>query len=150
MTGFARLNFVTIGVTDLARATAFYEAIGWVRSNGSQSEIAFMKSSTGAGTNVILWSYDELAHDANLEAAPTEKRHAAFGGQALAVNVPTESDVTAALATVEAAGGRILKPATHADWGGVSGYFADPDGYPWEVAYNPHFTLDDDGVVHLP
>ena len=145
MPGFARLNFVTIGVTDLARTTAFYEAIGWVRSNASQAEIAFMKSSTGAGTGVILWSYDELAHEANLEAG-----RGPFGGQALAVNVPTEAEVTAALATVEAAGGRILKPATHADWGGVSGYFADPDGYPWEVAYNPFFPLDDEGVVHLP
>ncbi len=148
MTGFARLNFVTIGVADLGRATAFYEAIGWTRSSASQPEISFMKPTSGDGSSVILWSYDLLAEDAKLEAVERNPRE--FRGQALAVNVPTEEDVTAALTAVEAAGGLILKPATRAEWGGVSGYFADPDGYPWEVAYNPFFPLDDQGVVHLP
>jgi len=143
MASLARLNFITLGVTDLARATAFYAALGWTRSAASQDEIAFMR---GAGeTGLILWSYDALAEDAALTPG-----RGSFGGQALAVNVPEEADVSAALAAVEAAGGRVLKPATRADWGGVSGYFADPDGYPWEVAYNPFFPLDDDGVVHLP
>lgn len=139
----ARLNFVTLGITDLGRAIAFYEALGWVRSSASQDEIAFMRGANDA--SLILWSYDALAEDAALPPG-----RGTFGGQALAVNVADEADVAAALATAEAAGGRILKPATRADWGGVSGYFADPDGYPWEVAYNPFFPLDADGVVHLP
>lgn len=143
MVSLARLNFVTLGVSDLVRALAFYEALGWERSAASQDEIAFL---SGAGeTGLILWSYNALAEDVAL--APGR---GTFGGQALAVNVPEEADVSAALATAEAAGGRVLKPATRADWGGVSGYFADPDGTPWEVAYNPFFPLDDDGVVHLP
>ncbi len=143
MASLARLNFVTLGVTDLARATAFYAALGWTRSTASQAEIAFMRGD--GDTGLILWSYDALAEDAALPPG-----RGSFGGQALAVNVPEEADVSTALAAAEAAGSRVLKTATRADWGGVSGYFADPDGYPWEVAYNPFFPLDDDGVVHLP
>ena len=143
MASLARLNFVTLGVSDVARATVFYVALGWERSSASQDEIAFMRGALGTG--LILWSYDALAEDAALPPG-----RGSFGGQTLAVNVAEEADVASALAAAEAAGGRILKPAARADWGGVSGYFADPDGYPWEAAYNPFFPLDDDGVVHLP
>jgi catechol 2,3-dioxygenase-like lactoylglutathione lyase family enzyme len=139
----ARLSFATLGVRDLARATAFYQALGWELSSASMPEISFLKL---VGAGVILWPFEELAADANLDAART----AGFGGIALAMNVDAEADVQPALEAAEAAGGRILKAATRADWGGVSGYFADLDGYPWEVAYNPFFPLDAEGRVHLP
>ena len=99
MASLARLNFVTLGVTDLARATAFYAALGWTRSTASQAEIAFMRGD--GDTGLILWSYDALAEDAALPPG-----RGSFGGQALAVNVPEEADVSTALAAAEAAGGR--------------------------------------------
>jgi uncharacterized glyoxalase superfamily protein PhnB len=93
-----------------------------------------------------LFPYAHLAADATLDPV----RRAGFGGVTLAINVPTEEEVQPALDAAAAAGGSIVKTATRADWGGLSGYFADPDGYPWEVAWNPFFPLDADGLLEMP
>ncbi|MFL5757286.1 MAG: VOC family protein [Chloroflexota bacterium] len=138
----ARISIVTLGVADLSRSVAFYEALGWEKATSSMDEIVWFRT---ADTNVGLWSSDELAADANL---PPQR--ARFGGITLAINLETEAAVTEALDAAVAAGATLLKPATRADWGGLSGYFADPDGHPWEVAWNPSFPIDEDGRPRIP
>jgi catechol 2,3-dioxygenase-like lactoylglutathione lyase family enzyme len=144
MTVPARLGIVTLGVADLARSVAFYEALGWERRSASiDGVIAWFGT---ADTNVGLFPWHELAEDARLPAEP----RARFGGITLAINVDTPAEVATSLDSAVAAGGTLLKPATVADWGGTSGYFADPDGHPWEVAHNPGFPIDEGGRVRIP
>jgi catechol 2,3-dioxygenase-like lactoylglutathione lyase family enzyme len=144
MTVPARLTFVTLGVADVEAAAAFYERLGWRRSSGSvPGEIAFFRL---GGVALGLWDHDKLAHDAGLPTAPPLP----FRGVALAVNVATEAEVDQVLNDARDAGATLLKPGERADWGGYSGYFADPDGNAWEVAYNPGFPLREDGTVALP
>jgi catechol 2,3-dioxygenase-like lactoylglutathione lyase family enzyme len=138
-----RLTVVTLGVSDLARARRFYaEGLGFRESKSSDENIVFLLA--GA---VILGLYPRglLAEDAHLE--PTG---AGFGGITLARNVATKQDVDAAIEQAKRAGGRVLKSPREVFWGGYSGYFADLDGHPWEVAYNPHWQLDEQGQVRLP
>jgi catechol 2,3-dioxygenase-like lactoylglutathione lyase family enzyme len=138
-----RISLVTLGVRDLARAIAFYrDALHWPLSSASGGDVAFFRT---GGAVLALFPYDELAADANLPANGT-----GFGGITLAHNVASKEQVDAVLAEVRAAGATILKPATEAEWGGYSGYFADPDGYPWEVAWNPFFPFAADGSLQLP
>ncbi len=139
----ARISIVTLGVADVQRAAAFYEALGWRRSSASAESIAWFHTADSA---LGLYGRDELAADAGLPAQP----RAPFGGVTLAINVEDEPGVDAALQAAVDAGGRLLKPATAADWGGYSGYFADPDGHPWEVAHNPFFPIGGDGSLELP
>lgn len=143
MTIPARLGIVTLGVGDLARSIAFYEYLGWERCASSSDAIAWFRT---ADTNIGLFSWHELAEDAQLPAEP----RARFGGITLAINVDRAEDVAPALEAAVAAGGTLLKPATVLDWGGTSGYFADPDGHPWEIAHNPDFPIGPDGRVHIP
>ena len=98
-----------------------------------------------ADTHVGLFRSAARA-DANLLA----ERSAGFGGITLAINMDAAADVAPALAAAVAAGGTLLKPATLTDWGGTSGYVADPDGYPWEITHNPFFPIDEDGRLHIP
>lgn len=141
----ARLSLVTLGVTDVARATEFYTALGWPLSSASQpGEVSFFRT---AGCIVAVWSAEELAQDAHLPPAPLA---AGFRGYALAINVGSPAEVDAALGAAVAAGGRVLKPAGPTEWGGYNGYFADPDGHAWEVAHNPGWPLGDDGLPQLP
>lgn len=140
----ARLNIVTLGVRDLARSVRFYQALGWERCSSSMEEISWFRL---AGSYIGLFPHRLLAEDSGLgDAAGT----AGFGGITLAINVEAPEDVQPALDAAAAAGATPLKPATKADWGGVSGYFADPDGYPWEVAFNPAFPIRDDGTIEIP
>lgn len=139
----ARISIVTLGVADVRRAAAFYEALGWRRSSASVESIAWFHTADSA---LGLYGRDELAADAGLPARP----RAPFGGVTLAINVEDEPAVDAALQAAVDAGGQLLKPATAADWGGYSGYFADPDGHPWEVAHNPFFPIGGDGSLELP
>lgn len=139
----ARISIVTLGVTDLARSAAFYEALGWERTSSSDDTICWFRT---ADSYLGLFGYGSLAEDANLPVTP----RAPFGGVTLAISVGSEDAVTAALEEAARAGGTILKPAQRAEWGGFSGYFADPDGHPWEVAFNPSFTIGDDGRVFIP
>lgn len=141
MTIPARLSIVTLGVADLPRAVAFYERLGWERAASSMDEIAWFHT---ADTNLGLFANTDLAADANL---PPER--ARFGGVTLAINVASEDEVGRFLDEAVTAGATLLKSATRADWGGVSGYFADPDGHPWEIAFNPGFPIGPDGRVEI-
>ncbi|MFL5675275.1 MAG: VOC family protein [Chloroflexota bacterium] len=144
MTVPARLGIVTLGVADLARSVAFYEALGWEKCSSSQDGvIAWFRT---ADTHLGLFPFADLAADANLGAEQT----AGFRGITLAINVDAAGEVPPALAAAVAAGGRLLKPATLTDWGGTSGYVADPDGHPWEIAHNPFFPIDPDGRLRIP
>ncbi|HWL90532.1 MAG TPA: VOC family protein [Actinomycetota bacterium] len=142
MSVHARISIVTLGVDDVARSKAFYEALGWEVAGAVGDEICWFKT---ADSYLGLFDRESLARDAGLRSEPT----AEFGGITLAVNVESEAAVDAAFQTAEGAGARILKPAEHSDWGGYSGYFADPDGHPWEVAYNPSFPIGDDGRITI-
>jgi predicted lactoylglutathione lyase len=135
-----RLSLVTLGVADLDRSLNFYEALGWKRGNANPSVVFFQLN----GMILALWSRSALAEDAGL--APNER---GFGGIALAYNARSKADVDAVLAEAERAGARILKPAKDTVWGGYSGYFADLDGHPWEVAWNPEWKLNKKGEVRL-
>lgn len=139
----ARISLVTLGVRDLERSIVFYrDGLHWPLSGASSKEIAFFRT---GGAVLALFPYVELAADANLSPDG-----AGFGGITLAHNVASKELVDTVLAEAHAAGATILKPATEAPWGGYSGYFADPDGYPWEVAWNPFFPLAADGSLQLP
>lgn len=137
-----RISLITLGVSDMGRARRIYEALGWRASSASQPEVTFFQL---GGMAMSLYGRAELAKDANLLDVKTE-----FGGIALAQNLSSEEAVDQLLAEAARAGARILKPAQRAFWGGYSGYFADPDGHPWEVAYNPGFRLEADGRLQLP
>lgn len=126
-----RLSLVTLGVSDLARATRFYEEVLRLPRIPTPPEVAFFELGR---TWLALFPRESLAADAGVPAEGS-----GFAGFALAHNVRSEAEVEALLAEVAAAGGRIVKPATRAEWGGTSGYFADPDGFLWEVAWNPDF-----------
>ena len=139
----ARISIVTLGVSDLGRSAAFYSALGWERCASSQERICWFRTSD---SYLGLYGYEALAADAHLAAAPRSP----FGGITLAINLENEAAVTAALHEAAAAGGMILKAAEKADWGGFSGYFGDPDGYVWEVAFNPFFPLREDGRIRIP
>jgi uncharacterized protein len=136
-----RLSLVTLGVADLARSRRFYEeGLGWRRGN-EHEEVVFYQL---GGSILALFARNSLAADAGL--SPEGQ---GFGGIALAYNTRTREEVDQVLAEAEAAGATILKPAHEAFWGGYSGYFADPDGHSWEVAWNPGWTVESDGSVRL-
>jgi len=139
------VSVITLGVTDLGRATAFYQALGWPLSSDSvPGDISFFRT---AGGILALWNADNLAADSGqkpIELTP------GFRGATLAINLADREAVDAALAEVAAAGGTILKPPAATDWGGYSGYFADPDGHTWEVAHSPGWQLDAKGAPILP
>jgi catechol 2,3-dioxygenase-like lactoylglutathione lyase family enzyme len=137
-----RLTLVTLGVADVARSRAFYEALGWKASSASRDSVAFFQL---VGMALALWGRQDLAADAAVpNSAP------GFSGIALAFNARSEAEVDAVLADAAQAGGRLVRPAHKTFWGGYSGYFADPDGHLWEVAHNPFWRLDEQGALHLP
>lgn len=139
-----RITLITLGVRDLDRALRFYrDGLGWPLSSASVAgEVVFFRS---GGAVLALYPRDLLASDAHVPAEGS-----GFGGIALAHNVHERGEVDAILAQATAAGGSILKPAEEADWGGYHGYFADPDGFPWEIAWNPGFPFARDGSLDLP
>lgn len=126
-----RISLVTLGVNDLARARTFYEALGWRGAQQPDDEVCFFQA---GGLVFGLWT--------------ALGGHGAPGVE-LAYNVRSADEVDATLEAAERAGATIIRPAAVAEWGGVSGAFADPDGYVWEVAHNPGWTLSDDGSVRL-
>lgn len=137
----ARISVVTLGVEDLDRAAAFYEALGLTRYPKIKDGVAFFQM---GGMILALWPREDLSKDAGL---PLASGPAAV---ALGYNTRSQPEVDALLAQAERAGGRILKPAQRAFWGGRQGYFADLDGHIWEVAHNPGFPIDPDGGISLP
>jgi len=137
-----RVSLITLGVSDLVRARAFYEQLGFKASSAGGGGVVFLQAGPLA---LCLWTRSELAGDAGVADGPI-----GFRGIAIAHNVRAREAVDATLAEAEHAGGKITKAAHDADWGGRTGYFADPDGHLWEVAWNPHFPLSDDGALTLP
>lgn len=137
-------SIVTLGVGDLAGSTTFYDELGWDRKGEPADGIVWFRTS---GTWIGLFGYRALAEDAGLHAPDNQP---AYRGVTLALNYATEDEVDAAFAAVLAAGGTVVKPPTRAHWGGYSGYFADPDGVLWEIAYAPGFELDDQGRLTMP
>lgn len=137
-----RLSLMTLGVADIARSRRFYERLGWTASKLGGDEVAFFQL---GGVILSLWSRASLAADMGVV---DEAR--GFGGFAIAHNVRAKDDVDALLKEAEGAGARILKSGTATDWGGYIGYFADPDGHTWEVAWNPAFPIAPDGSIKLP
>jgi hypothetical protein len=139
----ANITLITLGVADVARATAFYEELGFVRSKtASQASVSFFRA---GGVVLALWNREAQRQDAQAESLWNGN-----GGIAVAQNVASEAEVDAVMARAEAAGARILKHAAKTFWGGYDGYFADPDGNLWEVAFNPHWGLEEDGRIELP
>jgi predicted lactoylglutathione lyase len=143
MTIPGRLSLVTLGVTDIARSTAFYESLGWRLSTSSQPGIVSFFATDGS--RLGLYGHDALAHDATIETNPPPR----YRGVTISINLESERAVDAAIASAVGAGGTLVKPGAKADWGGYSGYFADPDGHLWEVAFNPYWPLGDDGLPVL-
>jgi catechol 2,3-dioxygenase-like lactoylglutathione lyase family enzyme len=137
-----RVSLVTLGVADLKRSREFYESLGWRRSFTKAEGIVFFQA---GGMALALYPRDELAKDANIAPAGH-----GFNGITLAYNARTHAEVDAVLKQAAAAGGKILKPAEEAFWGGYSGYFSDPDGFLWEVAWNPSFPIAEDGSIRIP
>jgi len=137
-----RVSIVTLGVADLDRSREFYERLGWRRSLPNTEGIVFFQA---GGMALALFPRHELAKDAN--TAPDGH---GFSGLTLAYNARNREEVDLVLAEAEAAGGELLKPAQEAFWGGYSGYFSDPDGFLWEVAWNPSFPIAEDGSIRIP
>ncbi len=138
-----RINIVTLGVKDVARSRAFYERLGFRASSASNPQIAFFDLS---GLVLALYGRNALAEDVGGEKRPDE----GFTSTTLAHNKESREAVNLTLQEAKAAGGRIAKPAQDTFWGGYSGYFTDPDGHHWEIAWNPHFPLDELGRIKLP
>lgn len=137
------VSLITLGVEDLDRALAFYrDGLGWPVSGASGEDVAFLRT---GGVVISLYLRDKLAEDAGVEPDG-----AGFRGISLAHNVPEREDVDRAIETAVAAGARLVKPAGDVFWGGRIGYFADPEGHLWEVAWNPGFPLGPGGYLELP
>ena len=135
-----RLTCITLGVADLARARAFYEALGWTSTSAPEDGVVFFQS---GGMVVALWSREELARDSGVVD------NGGWGGVTLAHNVRSPAAVDAVIAAARAAGATISRGGATTFWGGYSGVFIDPDGHPWEVAHNPGWQLAADGSVSL-
>ncbi|MGA4726196.1 VOC family protein [Micromonospora taraxaci] len=136
-----RISLVTLGVADVARAKAFYEQLGW---RGQElEETVFIQA---GGLAVVLWGRDKLADDAGIADPGTD----GFGGMALAQNVRSREEVDEVIETATKAGATVTKSARETFYGGYAGYFADPDGHVWEIAWNPGFALADDGTLTVP
>jgi uncharacterized protein len=136
-----RLSLVTLGVRDLARARAFYEALGWETGAAPADDVVFFQS---GGMVVALWGREQLAEDSGVEDS------GGWGGVTLAHNVGSPEDVDGVIEEAERAGATIARRGAETFWGGYSGVFVDPDGHPWEVAHNPRWTLGEDGSITLP
>jgi uncharacterized protein len=135
-----RVSLVTLGVADLARSRAFYEALGWASGAEPGDDVVFFQA---GGMIVALWDRAKLAEDSTVPDG------GAWGGITLAHNVRSPAEVDAVVEEARAAGATIGREPAETFWGGYSGVFLDPDGHPWEIAYNPRWTVHDDGSVSL-
>jgi catechol 2,3-dioxygenase-like lactoylglutathione lyase family enzyme len=137
-----RIHIVTLGVRDLRRSYAFYhDGLGFPTTRSPESGIVFFQT---GGTCLALYPLDELAEDV---APGFARERGPFPGITLAHNTRSRDEVDAVLALAEQAGGRIERSARIASWGGYSGYFSDPDGYLWEVAWSEGWQFHDDGSL---
>ena len=136
-----RISIVTLGVADLSASRRFYERLGWEAASASSDSITFFDL---GGLAFGLFERSDLAKDAGVADDGS-----GFRGVTIAHNVRSEAAVDETLQDAVAAGAKLVKPGQPVFWGGCSGYFADPDGHLWEVAYNPFFPLDADGRLSL-
>lgn len=136
-----RVSLITLGVTDLPRAKAFYERLGW---HGQEvQETVFFQAGAMA---MVLWGRDKLAADSGLPGAPPS----GFDGMALAQNVRSAEEVDAIVQAAADAGANVTRAPAETFYGGYAGVFTDPDGHAWEIAHNPGFHLGEDGSLTLP
>jgi predicted lactoylglutathione lyase len=136
-----RVSLITLGVSDVRRARAFYERLGW-RGQEAEETVFFQLG----GIGLVLWHQDKLAEDAGFDHV----RSGGFRGVNLAHNVRSRDDVDAVMAAARAAGASISRAPAVTFYGGYAGHFTDPDGHAWEIAYNPGFPLGDDGSLTIP
>jgi predicted lactoylglutathione lyase len=135
-----RVNLITLGARDLGRARRFYEAIGWQTNAAPDDDVVFFQ----AGDMVVaLWDRARLAEDSGVEDG------GGWGGVTLALNFGSAAEVDAATEEARAAGATIAREPAETFWGGYSALMIDPDGHPWEIAHNPHWTVTDDGAVQI-
>jgi uncharacterized protein len=135
-----RVSLITLGVADLPRSRAFYEALGWSTGAGPGDDVVFFQASCMI---VALWDRATLAEDSGVDDP------GGWGGIALAYNTRSKQEVDAVIEEARTAGASIAREPAETFWGGYSGLFVDPDGHPWEVAHNPRWTIEDDGSVRL-
>ena len=139
-----RVSLITLGVTDLEASTRFYtEVLGWAPSSVGAGEVTFFPM---RGFGVALFPRQDLS----AEVGVAELESGGLSRVALAYNVRERDEVDRVLLRVDEGGARIVSPARDAEWGGRSGYFADPDGFLWEVAWNPGFPMAPDGSITIP
>ncbi len=127
-----RVSLITLGVRDMARAVAFYEALGWQREDSPEGIVVFDL----IGQSLGLYPLEKLAEDMGV---PVERL--GTGAATLACNMRKRDEVAEVIAAARGAGGEVLREAGEVFWGGVVGYFADPEGHVWEVAWNPFSPL---------
>jgi predicted lactoylglutathione lyase len=136
-----RMSLITLGVSDLERARTFYEALGWKSGAAPDDDVVFFQC---VGMVVALWDRAKLAEDSTVEVGK------GWGGITPAYNTRSPEEVDSVIEEARAAGATIGREPAETFWGGYSGVFIDPDGYPWEVAHNPRWTIEEDGSVTLP
>jgi catechol 2,3-dioxygenase-like lactoylglutathione lyase family enzyme len=136
-----RVSVITLGVRDLQQARHFYEALGWLTRAGPGDDVVFFQA---GGMVVALWDRAMLAEDSGVEDG------SGWGGITLAHNVRSPAEVDAVAEQARTAGAQIAREPGETFWGGYSAVIVDPDGHPWEIAYNPRWTLHDDGSLELP
>jgi catechol 2,3-dioxygenase-like lactoylglutathione lyase family enzyme len=136
-----RLSLITLGISDLKRARAFYEALGWKTGAKEADDVAFFQA---GGMVVALWGREKLAEDSAVTIGQ------GWGGITLAYNTRSPEEVDEVIEEARSAGATIGREPGETFYGGYSGIFIDPDGYPWEVAHNPRWTIEKDGSVTLP
>jgi catechol 2,3-dioxygenase-like lactoylglutathione lyase family enzyme len=135
-----RVSLITLGVSDLGRARGFYEKLGWRTGAAADDDVVFFQ----AGDMIVaLWDRARLAEDSTVADS------GGWGGVTLALNVGSPAEVDAVIEEARGAGATIGREPGETFWGGYSAVFLDPDGHPWEVAHNPHWTIAEDGGVRL-
>ena len=134
------MSLLTLGVEDLSRSRAFYEALGWTTGAGPDDDVVFFQS---GGAVLALWDRARLAEDSGV------RDPGGWGGITLAHNVRSPTEVADVIEEARAAGATIVREAGETFWGGYSGAFTDPDGHPWEIAHNPRWTINQDGSLRI-
>jgi len=135
-----RLSLITLGVSDLARARGFYEALGWRTGAEEGDDVVFFQA---VGMVLALWDRRKLAEDSVVTDS------GGWGGVTLAYNTQAPEEVDRVIEEARSAGATIGREPGETFWGGYSGVFIDPDGHPWEVAHHPRWTIEEDGSLTL-
>ena len=136
-----RLSLITLGIADLSRARRFYEALGWQTGADEGDDVVFFQ----AGCMVLaLWDRAKLAEDSAVSDG------GGWGGITLAYNTRSPEEVDRFIEEARKAGATIGREPAETFWGGYSGIFIDPDGYPWEIAHHPRWTIEESGALTIP